>query len=90
MLACISTLQLNSMQVEANESVSASHFRKKNPTYSNTSQSALGMNMDVIIKYSENILKWIFVQLDFAQHFILRVKIYRRNDVVLIFYSIFG
>lgn len=51
-LACISTPQLNSMHVETNESDSASHFRKQNPIYSNTSQSALGMNMDIIVEYS--------------------------------------
>lgn len=47
-LACISTPQLNSMHVETNESVSASHLRKQNPIYSNTSQSAVGMNMNSI------------------------------------------
>lgn len=36
--ACISTPQLNSMHVETNESITASHFRKHVPIYSNTSQ----------------------------------------------------
>lgn len=51
-LACISTPQLNSMHVETNESISASHYRQQTPIYSNTSQSALGMNTHLIMEYS--------------------------------------
>lgn len=45
------------MHVETNESVSASHLTKQNPIYSNTSQSALGMNMNSVQLSRQMILK---------------------------------
>lgn len=85
-LACISTPQLNSMHVETNESISASHFRKQNPIYSNTSETALGMNMDIIMEYSH---KRKYTEIDLCvirccATFHFQLEIYTRYFVVLV------